>query len=447
MIGKLKEQSQRELFRPHMEEFIDPSHELVLLAKDIDWGYFEKEFASYYSTRGTASVPIRRMVGCLILKQLYNHGDETLAKEWVMNPYYQYFCGEAFFRHKFPFDPSDFVHFRKRVGQEGIEKIFAQSVRMHGREVAKSGKFVVSDTTVQENNTTFPTDAKLCKKVIDKCNRIAEKEGIQQRQSYERTSKQLLRDTYNGNNPKRAKKAKRAQSKLRTIAGRQVRELERKLPAEALERHKEELALFNRVVNQRRGDKNKVYSIYKPHTECIAKGKAHKPYEFGNKVGLIVSGNRGLRVILAVKAFTSSPYDGHTIEPLLRQQHSNGLPMPKELAYDRGGRGSSEILGVKIITPGKPNKRDTPYQRQRKRSKFRSRAGIEPVIGHLKSDYRMGQNYLWGIAGIQINALLSATAWNMKKRMEKLKAEFFRLVSSMLFYNCENLYPLPKLYW
>jgi IS5 family transposase len=113
------------------------------------------------------------MVGCLILKQLYRYGDETLHCEWVSNPYFQYFCGSEFFEHSFPFDPSDFVHFRKRVGEEGISKIFAYSVKLHEEEVENKAKFVLSGTTVQENFTTFPTDAKLCKKVIDKCNKIA----------------------------------------------------------------------------------------------------------------------------------------------------------------------------------------------------------------------------------------------------------------------------------
>jgi len=184
MIGKSPVQNQRDMFNPLLTDFIDMSHELVLLAKKIDWGYFEKAFSKYYSHTGQPSMPIRFMVGSLILKRLYNLGDETLAQAWVMNPYMQYFCGASHFQHKFPCDPSDFVHFRKRIGKEGIEKIFTYSVELHGKE-AKS-KMVLSDTTVQENNITFPTDAKLAKKIIDKANQIAKKEGIKQRQSYKR---------------------------------------------------------------------------------------------------------------------------------------------------------------------------------------------------------------------------------------------------------------------
>ena len=193
MLGKNPEKKP-ELFRPMFVDFIDHEHELVLLSEKIDWNYFEKEFSSLYSKVSNPSHPIRFMVGCLLLKHLYNLGDETLEKAWIMNPYMQHFCGRVFFEHEFPCDPSNFVHFRKRIGEKGIEKIFAYSVRMHDAKTNTSN-FVLSDTTVQENNTSFPTDAKLCKKVIDYCNKIAGNEGIKQRQRYTKVSKQMVRPT------------------------------------------------------------------------------------------------------------------------------------------------------------------------------------------------------------------------------------------------------------
>jgi IS5 family transposase len=154
MIGKLADRNQCEFFRTRLEDLINPNHGLALLAEAIDWQYFEKEFKPYYSDKGAPSVPIRTMVGCLLLKYLYNLGDERIPEYWVRDVYFQYFCGGVFFEHKFPFDPSDFVHFRNRVGEAGIAKIFAYSVKIHGAEVPKQAKFVLSDTTVQENNTT-----------------------------------------------------------------------------------------------------------------------------------------------------------------------------------------------------------------------------------------------------------------------------------------------------
>jgi IS5 family transposase len=299
---------------------------------------------------------------------------------------------------------------------------------MHGEELKPEAKWHLSDTTVQENNTTFPTGAKQCKKVIDACKRIAEVEGIKLRRSYSRESKQLLRDSYNGKHPRRAKKAKKARKRLKTIANMQIREIKRKLGAEQQAEYAGQLELYSRVVNQGIHDKDKIYSLHKPFTQCVSKGKAHKQYEFGNKVGIIVTGNKGRKIITAVQAFKDNPYDGHTIEPLLEQMERNGQQLPNEIIYDRGGKGKKEIKGVKILTPDTPKKTDNGYERQKKRKKFRSRAGIEAVIGHLKSDFRMAQNYLHGEAGIQINALMSCAAWNLKKMMAVLKekaASFF----------------------
>ena len=420
MRGKSLSQDQQDLFKPLLKEFINLTHELALLGDKIDWTYFEKEFSHLYSKTGKPSMPVRLMVGALMLKRIYDLGDETLCEAWAMNPYMQYFCGMAHFEHKFPCDPSDFVHFRKRIGEIGVEKIFAYSVILHGK--ASKEKVTLSDTTVAENNTTFPTDAKLAKKIIDKCNDIARKEGVNQRQTYTKTAKQLLRNTHNSSHPKRRKKAKRSGQKLKTIAGRLIRELERKLTPEQLENYLDKMNMFTKVLGQKRSDKNKIYSLHKPFTACIAKGKAHKQYEFGNKVGLITT-YKSL-IITAIKSFRGNPHDSKTIEPLLNQMQSNLNHTPQEVIYDRGGKGQKQIGNTKISTPDyKPLKRDTEYERRSKRKKFRRRAAIEPVIGHLKSHFRMGQNYLSGSNSSQINAFLAAAGWNLKKMMKQLKNE------------------------
>lgn len=443
MIGKTPNQNQRELFRPLLSDFINMHHELVLLSQKIDWKQLEDEFADLYSHTGQPAMPIRLMVGCLILKRIYNLGDETLATTWIMNPYMQYFCGQAYFQHQFPFDPSDFVHFRKRIGEEGFEKIFKYSVDIHGKQA--KGKMLLSDTTVQENNTTYSTDAKLAKKVIDLCNSIAGKENLKQRQTYKRTSKQLLRDTHNSNHPKRRKKAIKAQQKLKTLAGRQLRELERMLDKQSMEKYADQLALFWKALQQSKHDKDKIYSFHKPFTSCIAKGKAHKQYEFGNKIGLMVNPNN--LVVLGIESFIGNPHDSQTIEPLINQIETNFQYKPQEVIYDRGGRGKKNINGVLISTPGKPLKRDSAYVKRVKRKKFRRRAAIEPVIGHLKKYFRMEQNYLHGDKSPKINALLAATGWNFKKMMEKLKTEsknlIFWLIENLQLHSCQKL----KLTW
>jgi IS5 family transposase len=433
MIGKLPKDDHLELFRTRLADLINPQHELALLAGAIDWNYFENEFKDLYSDKPSRpAMPVRLMVGVLLLKHLYNLGDERIPEYWVRDVYFQYFCGGVFFEHKFPCDPSDFVHFRKRIGEEGMGKIFAYSVKLHGEDVVKQAKFVLSDTTVQGNNTTFPTDAKMCQKVIEKCNKIAEKEGIIQRCKYKKETKQLVRESYNGKHPKRAKAAKKAKKRLKTIANGQLRELDRKMTDGQKAFYRERLELYQRAVNQQKTDKHKIYSLHKPFTECIAKGKPHKQYEFGNKAGMITGGKKGRKIVLAIKGFFGNPFDGHTVEPLVNQMENNGLPLPKELAYDRGGKGKKEVKGVKIIIPSPPKETDTKYQKQKKRKQCRARAAIEPIISHLKYDYRMLENYYLGKKGVQINAYLAATAWNLKKYMEVLKEKlpllFFRLL-------------------
>jgi IS5 family transposase len=433
MVGKLPPNNQRDLFRTRLEDLINPNHEWALLSKAIDRQYFEDEFKGYYAEKGAPCVPIRTMVGCLLLKHLYNLGDEKIPEHRVQNVYFQYFCGGVFFEHEFPFHPTCFVHFRNRIGEAGVGKIFGYSVHLHGSEVVRQAKFVLSDTTVQENNTTFPTDAKLCKKVIDRCNKIAEKEGIVQREKFKKESKQLVRDTYNAKHPKRAKKAKKSKKRLKTIANKLLRELERKLPENRKEAYENDFLLYKRAVNQQKKDKDKIYSLHKPFTKCIAKGKVHKPYEYGNKVGLITGGKKGQKIILAISSFLENPYDGHTIAPLLAQLKEHRISLPQELVYDRGGKGKAEIEGVKIITPSPAKKTDTHSQRRTKSRKCRARAAIEPIIGHLKTDFRPAQNYLWGEKGVKINALLAATAWNMKKFMQTLKEQLSAFIFRQIY--------------
>lgn len=120
-----------------------------------------------------------------MLKQIYSLGDETVMKRYIDSPYCQRFCGKIYFQYKYPIDPSDFIHFRKRIGEEGMKKIFKPSIDLFGKEkVQKEVKEVRVDTTVQEKNITFPTDRKLIEKVIAHCKRIATTEDITLRRTY-----------------------------------------------------------------------------------------------------------------------------------------------------------------------------------------------------------------------------------------------------------------------
>lgn len=417
MKSKNKPSNQLGFLAPTLKEQLNPKQELFLLSEAINWLYFEKEFAPFYSKEGRPAHPIRLMVSLLILKSLYNLSDEQLVEQqWTMNPYFQYFSGFTVIQWGQPCASSDLVHFRKRIGKDGVEKILKHSIDLHGKD--SKDKHVSVDTTVQEKNITYPTDAKLHKKIVDKCVSIAKKEGIGLRRSYVRTTKQLVRETYNGHHPKRSKRANSAKRKLKTIAGRLVRELERKLPPYA---YNTTVTMFNQVLSQTKTSKNKVYSLHEPEVYCIAKGKAHKKYEYGCKGSITLTQNTG--IIVGAMTFSNNPYDGHTLTEVLAQTNKLTGRYPKTATVDRGYKGVKTIKSTDIIKPSKPVKRDNTYQKKKKRQHCKRRAAIEPIIGHIKHDHRAVRNYLKGVSGDQINFVMAASAFNYKKLMKKLRAK------------------------
>jgi IS5 family transposase len=412
MIGKSPNEQQKHLFLPNLTDFINLRHELYLLANKIDWQQFETDFAPLYATVGTPAKPIRLMVGLLILKQIYNLGDETVMGEWVSNPYFQYFCGEVVFQWKFPCDPSDLVHFRHRIGVEGVEKILAVSILMHGKAVLNED--VSIDTTAQPKNITYPTDTKLAVKIIKQCRRIANQEAVELRQSYKFVVKDLIKKA-NSKSQKQATVKKKARKKLKTIANRLVRELKRKLTAESLSKQQKKLEIYERVLRQKKDDKNKIYSLHELEVACIAKGKEHKKYEFGSKVAFAVG--QKSNVIKAAVSFKGNPNDNQTVGKTLEQQKKLTGTSPKKAYVDRGIK-SQQVGETEVIAPSN-GKGKTKAEKARLRKGFRRRAGIEPIIGHVKSDCGMERNYLKGELGDQINAILAASAFNFRSWMRK----------------------------
>jgi IS5 family transposase len=418
MKGKSPDQQQRNLFLPILKDIVNPNHELVILAHKIDWQGLEDEFSDLYSHTGQPGMPIRMMVGLLLLKRIYNLGDETVMDQWLQNPYYQYFCGESVFQWQYPCDPSDMVHFRKRIGKKGVEKIFRLSVELREDEIRT--KDLLVDSTAQEKNITYPTDAKLLIKVIKRCNKIADTEQITQRQSYRRTIKKLMLAQRFAHHPKRKKKANAALRKLRTLAGRLVRELERKLNEQALNAYAGDLNLFHQVISQKRNDTNKIYSLHEPEVACIAKGKAHKKFEFGSKVSFAVV--PGSNIIVGVQTFLGNPNDTITLEPTLKHVDTSCGKKFKNVILDRGYKVKNQVNGITVVTPKPPNSKQ-PYSSSTMRKKCRKRAGIEPIIGHVKQYCRMQRNFLKGGNGDQMNALLAATGFNLKGLLNKIKEQ------------------------
>lgn len=272
------------------------------------------------------------------------------------------------------------------------------------------------------------------KKIIDKCNTMTKTEDIQLRQTYKRTVKQLMIDQRFRNHPKHKKKARAAARKIKTIAGRLVRDLERKMTDDQLAFYGRKLNLFHQILQQQRDTKNKIYSIHEPHVKCIAKGKEAKPYEFGNKSSIVKTRKSG--IIIGALAFNENIYDGDTLAPQLAQVERVAEYRPKSAIVDRGFRGKKQIFDTQIHTPKPLPPSVTKYQKQKARKRFRSRAGIEPVIGHLKHDHRMIRNYLKGELGDKVNTIMAGTAFNLKKMLLRIKTE----LKNILFQIFETIF-------
>ena len=408
-----------DLFRLELVNIIDNRHALAQLANRIDWQACEAKFGGLYASGvGRPGHPIRLMVGLQLLKQICNVSDEELVRVWVENPYWQYLCGEQYFRHDLPIDPSLMTMFRKRIGTGGCEFILGLTVKvgLETKTIAPSSLAVVNvDTTVQDKAITYPTDAKLLNKARIALVRLAKKQGVELRQSYHRVGQSTFAKSARYAHARQYNRASAHTKKLRIYLGRVIRDIERK--ANDLVPFKRLLEITKRIHSQPKqradGDAPKIYSVHAPEVECIAKGKAHKKYEFGVKVGLVSTSKESF--VLGCKALHGNPYDGHTLQSCLDQAQSMTNAKIEEVYVDRGYKGHG-ITSVKVWIAGA--KRGVT---DKIKSKLKRRNAIEPVIGHMKSDGRLGRNFLKGQIGDEMNAILCAAGHNLRKILNKLR--------------------------
>lgn len=440
-----------DFFRARLDHMIDLRHPLAVLASRMPWQQIEASVAHLFSRKahagvvmpdldlfgeapapiarqsnaGRPRVPLRTMIALLYLKHAFDLSDEAVVERWSDSPNFQFFSGQAYFEPRLPCDATTLVKFRRLLGEEGVEEMLAQTVNL-----AVSSKLipaaalatVVVDSTVQEKAVAHPTDSKLLETARTKLVQAAQGAGIELKQTFAKEGRLLGFKAARYAHAKQFKRMRRAIKRQSTVLGRLVREIERKagvmseLSAMLRQSLGDALAKARRIAEQSRSRKNtsgipKLYAWHAPEVECIAKGKSKTPYEFGVKVGIAMTLKHNL--IVGAKAFTGNPYDGHTLREQLEQAatliQDTGIK-PTTAYVDLGYRGvDADLPGVAIKHRGK-FKTLSPQERKL----LKRRQAIEPIIGHLKADHRMGRCHLKGEQGDRLHAVLCAAGYNIR---------------------------------
>jgi transposase, IS5 family len=417
-----------DLFRSELRSILNLRHELCQMAELIDWERFEQEFNKLFpSPTGKPAIATRLIVGLFYLKHAFNLSDEVLVARWVENPYWQYFCGEQYLQHKLPIDPTSLVKWRNRLKDKGCESLLEEMIRVGLKtETIKSTdlKRTVIDTTVQEKAVAHPTDAKLYHRGREHLVKLAKENNLLLRQSYLRLSKEALFKANCYFRAQQMKRAKKQVKKLKTYLGCVCHDIKRQLLEcpDLQPLFAEKLQQVERLLSQQKNDKNKLYSLHAPEVECIAKGKAHKRYEFGVKVSLATTHKRNF--VIGMQALPGNPYDGHTLTEALNQIERLTGRRPQECFVDMGYRGHDEETTEIFIARTKRNRLTRTLRRALKR-----RNAIEPLIGHAKSDHHLGRNYLKGTLGDKINAILSGVGYNFCAILRKLRLFWLFILS------------------
>ena len=428
-----RESGQHDMFRSRLDQILDMGHEKVILSDKIDWQFLSDRMGGVY-TDGPGHPPLsnRLMAGLHILKYAEDLSDDEVCARWLENPYYQYFCGEEFFCHSLPLDRSSMTRWRQRMGEDRLNALLQESLAVAVKVgAAKPVDFTraVIDTTVAEKDVAFPTDAKLIHKARERLVKQAKRAGIDLRQSYTRVGKRTLiaptlcpRQTVQAGQSS----AQEAQDVPRSHHPRHWAQDQRRCGAGGA--FLRPLWLGERVMTQKKRDPlPKIYALHAPEVECIGKGKAHKPYEFGVKVSVATTLNRckGGQFAIHAKALPGRPCDGHTLETVIPEIEDLTGATLKRILADAGYRGHNApgVYKLRVFTAGQKRRVTPAIKRQMKR-----RSAVEPVIGHIKNDHRMDRNRLAHAQGDAINPILAAAGYNFR-----LILKWIRLLLSLLW--------------
>jgi IS5 family transposase len=448
-----------DLFRARLDTMIDMRHPLAVLGTRMPWSEIEAALAPAFahkdrqgklvegadlfgptgelvgagvSARGRRRLPIRLMVSLLYLKHAFNLSDEELVQRWSENVVWQFFSGMQYYEPKLPYDPTQIGRFRRVLGEAGVEELLKSTldaaVKMRAVRPSEFERVIV-DTTVQEKAIAHPVDSRLLEIARHKVAAAAKRAGIALKQTFAREGKQLRRKAAGYGHAKQFKRLRQAVKRQRTILGRLMRDAQRGLEAlqqgqgsapqsaNAVSQLMTLLERAERIRTQQRNSKDKLYALHAPEVECIGKGKARKPYEFGVKAGIVVTHRHGLTA--GARTFPGNPYDGHALAEQLQQTEvllqDIGV-VPKTVVVDLGFRGVDAMVPeVQLLHRGKSRSLTTQQLRWVKR-----RQAVEPVIGHAKLDHRMDRCWLPGATGDALHAVLCAAGYNIRWLMRAI---------------------------
>lgn len=404
-----------------LRDHIDLQHPLVELADLIDWQAIERVAAvPVVPGPGRPQLRARLVAGLLYLQHAFDLSDDQVVAGWLENPYWQVFTGETHLQTELPIDPSSLSRWRTRLGEAGIEELLAQSIEAAKRAgVIKPSSIrrVIVDTTVMQKAIAYPTDSALLERSRAQLVQAAQRCNLTLRQNYNREGPRLARQIGRYAHARQFKRMRRALRCLRTRVGRVHRDIERQLdqiPSCQREPTGDLLARTKRILTQQRKDKNKLYALHAPEVECIAKGKARTPYEFGVKVSIVTTLKEGL--VVGARSMPGNPYDGHTLREALEQAEILSEVAPEMVFADRGYRGV-EIDRVQIWRSGQRRGVTRGLKAMIKR-----RSAIEPTISHMKADGKLDRNWLKGSLGDAIHAVMCGAGHNLRLIINKLKS-------------------------
>jgi IS5 family transposase len=410
-----------ELPRPRLDEQLKMSHPLVRLSKLMNWEEIESSFGAHFASKlGRPALRPRLVAGLLYLQHANDASDEAVVATWLENPYWQYFTGEDYLQTELPIDPSSLTRWRKRIGEEGVEVLLAvtiEAARAAGLIKKTSLNRIIVDTTVMPKAIAHPTDSRLLEKSRQHLVRLAEEQGLKLRQNYNRQAPRMAAQIGRYAHARQFKRMRKMLKALRIRVARVYREVMRKLgqlPEQTQFKARELLHRVGRILTQRAKDKNKLYALHAPEVECIAKGKARTPYEFGVKVSIATTLKEGL--VVGMRSMPGNPYDGHTLDETIEQVEILAEKRPGIAIVDKGYRGV-KVEGVQILRSGQRRGVTRTMKAMIKR-----RSAIEPAIGHMKTEGRLARAPLKGALGDALHAVLCGAGHNLRLIINKLKS-------------------------